>query len=173
MWQQAIHADNSLGILSEITQGVSGVRPSIDYTTADLELSPFDCAAGTGFVSIAFTLTNALGVASIYYGRAPLADPLTFSFTSFDIGASSSGLMSSPALATFGISAYLTYFEPPSLLSNTFVYRIDSGSGSLGTPITLGSFVDPGCRLRSIFTTSVEITFGTPVISTVNIAAPP
>lgn len=159
LWQQAINADNTLGTLSEISDGEFPIQ-SFECV---LTLMPFDCAAGPSGVSIAFSgAYNTTGYSDIEVMSGANADPISFSGTSFSTGGS---VEPSPAVAIdSGGKTYCAYKQATSGAACTFLYR-DSGS-SFGTSSSFGSFADSFCRLQvGAFGPIPEITFGVPTIA--------
>jgi hypothetical protein len=164
MWQQTIHADNSLGTFTEITEGtfpIDGGGGSRDFSNST-GLVPFDCKAGDGFVVVVFTWVTATGTTQILYGRAVNADVLAFTFQAVDIDNGASGIDPEPALSikTNG-DVVMCYVSAADLVTVNYLFRKDTGSG-MGTAKTIGAFADAGCRLQTAFIVRTCGAFGTP-----------
>lgn len=152
MWQQTIHADDSLGTLTEITEG--------EFPFNNIINPDFDCDSQGGFVSICFSGVNATTNANITAGPAADADPLVFTFDTFDAGGGGAQYEAGPAIAG-GAKPEVVYKEVPSVSSVTFVRRTFSGS-TFGPPSTIGVFDIDGTRIQLPTGRSDIGTFGTP-----------
>lgn len=154
LFHQAIHPDNSLGPLQEITEAEFPFDNVIPFA--------FDCDAGDGFVAVVFSGVNGTTNQSIMTGRAPDADTLAFSWQTLDSGNSGSQYDSAPAIAADGAKTYLAYVSVPTLTDVNFKAALDVGSG-FGVARSLGAFVDPGCRIQvGARSGKTGVTFGTP-----------
>jgi hypothetical protein len=162
MWQQSISPTNTLGTLTEITQG-----------TMPIGNGPvqFDCKAGAGFVVIGFSGVTATGNGSILVGKGNNAsDAITFTFQTISVGNAGSGIAPSPALAISGTTVYCAYLSAASLAAVNFSYRTDTGAG-FGPAIVLGSFADAGTRIVAAFLGGgLNIAFGTPTTASTTYA---
>jgi hypothetical protein len=157
MWQQTIKADNSLGALTEITEGTFPIDGG-----GEAGLVPFDCKAGDGFVAIVFAWVTATGLTQMLVGKADNADVLAFTFQAVDIGASA-GIDPEPALCIRPSGAlHLCYISAADLVNVNYKLRRDNGTG-FGTAIPIGTFADAGCRLQTAFLFGFTMgAFGTP-----------
>lgn len=157
MWQQTIKADNSLGALTEITEGTFPIGGG-----GEAGLVPFDCKAGDGFVAIVFAWVTATGLTQMLVGKADNADVLAFTFQAVDIGATA-GIDPEPALCIRPSGAlHLCYVSADDLVNVNYKLRRDSGSG-FGPAIAIGTFADAGCRLQTAFLLGFTTgAFGTP-----------
>jgi hypothetical protein len=164
MWQQSIHPDNSLGVLTEIVEGEYPIDGGGQRLVNGGGIGvPFDCKAGNGFVVIAFTWTTASGLTNMMVGKAPDADVLVFVFQTIDTGNLGSGIDPTPALAVKATGVLvLVYVSAPDLVTVSYVRRVDTGTG-FGAAIGIGAFNDAGCRLRAEFFNDKTMgTFGQP-----------
>ena len=157
MWQQTIKADNSLGALTEITEGTFPIDGG-----GEAGLVPFDCKAGDGFVAIVFAWVTATGLTQMLVGKADNADVLVFAFQAVDIGATA-GIDPEPALCIRPSGAlHLCYVSADDLVNVNYKLRRDSGTG-FGVAIPIGTFADAGCRLQTAFLVGFTMgAFGSP-----------
>jgi len=124
----------------------------------------FDAKAGTGFVAVALTGVTGVTNDSIAIGQGNNADPISFSFSTFDNGNAGSGQDSSPALAVkvSNGDVYCVYKSVPDISSVKFHYRLNGGA-----PVLLGAFNQAGCRiLAEVLGGVLQIAFGTPTVAT-------
>lgn len=166
LWQQAILVDNSLGTLSEISDGQFPMQPAPRPFTTPYAV-PFDCVAYAGGIAITFsgvTATAGAGTATRYdnieVGRAANADPLSFDLQKFSSGNSGTFVSPWPALSADGATVYCSYVSYGSTVP-VFRYRTDVGAG-FGPPSDWGPFNDGGTRLQGgVVASTNEVTFGT------------
>jgi hypothetical protein len=164
MYHQAILANGTLGALQEITQG------TFPFGNGPVA---FDVKPGNGFVVVAFSGVTETLNGSISVGRASNADSLTLSFQSVDVENGGSGIDPSPALAINGSSTYLIYMRATSLLDVEWFYRLSTSGGAFGGPVSIGEFVNPGCRIQSGFGLSkLCLTFWIPTNATLDFVQP-
>lgn len=161
LWQQAIHSDNSLGTLSEITEG------SCPIGNGPFQ---FDVKVSATQVAIAFSGVTATLNDDMSVGKATNGpNVLTFSFQTVSAGNSGSEIAPAPAIAWDGTDLYLAYLSAPDIATVHYLSRKDSGSG-FGPPGTIGTFADAGCRIATEFHTSLRVTFGTPTTASTRYA---
>jgi hypothetical protein len=162
MWQQTIKADNSLGALTEITEGTFPIGGG-----GDAGLVPFDCKAGDGFVAIVFAWVTATGLTQMLVGKADNADVLAFTFQAVDIGATA-GIDPEPALCIRPSGAlHLCYVSAADLVNVNYKLRRDNGTG-FGAAVAIGTFADAGCRLQTAFLVGFTMgAFGSPTKASV------
>lgn len=163
MFQQLINPDNTLGTLTEITQGA---YPSRTRGAQPIPIT-FDASIAGSQVAIAFTgAASTSGRDNISVGRGAFADGVGFSFQTFSCGNGGNDVDSSPALAQIPGTVFCCYISSPTGSSVAFVFRSDTGAG-FGAPVTIG-LLSPGVvyaysRLQANVLVAVpEITWGTP-----------
>lgn len=172
LFQQAINSDNSLGSLTEITEGA---YPSRAKACIPVPIS-FDCAAKGGKIAIAFTgASSTTGRDNISVGQGSTADPVSFSFQTFSSGNGSNNVDSCPAVSFSSMAVFCSYISSPTGGPSAFVSRADSGSG-FGSPTTIGSLTLPDVRefsrlQSSILATLPEVTFGRPTTASLILSA--
>lgn len=173
LFSQSINPDNTLNGLVEITAGETPCQ----FTSTPRSILNLDCAAGPGFVVVAFSGTRLLGNAAVYVGRGANATDLSLVFQVVDAENEDSTITPGAAVCVnpFGI-VYLFYMQAPALNDVTYLQRIDSGSG-FGDATELGPFNNPGCRIIATFLgTFLGGTFGTPTAAETHytaVEAPP
>ena len=132
---------------------------------------PFDCVGGesedsppVGAIVISFSgANNTSGYDKVEVMQGEGTDPVTFSSQLITTGNSQD---SSPCIAIEGSGNVFCAYKKISG-TTTFVYREDSGSG-FGSEQTFGAFNDPFGRIQvAAFGAAPEITFGTPLGSSV------
>lgn len=167
MWQQVINPDNSLGALTEITQGSF---PSRSKGAQPIPIS-FDAAILGGKVSIAFTgASSTSGFDNVSVGVGALADPVSFAFSSFSSGNGGNGSDSCPAVAPGAAGLFCCYISTPDSSPVSFLYRL-APSSTFGAAVTIGTLNLADMRGRSrlqanVLAASPEVTFGTPTVAT-------
>lgn len=162
LWQQAILTDNSLGTLDEIADGAFEMQ----FYEQNVTLMPFDCAAGSGYVAIAFSGAIATtGYEDVEAGSGANADPISFSLQTFASG-TGGGSDPSPAVAVLGATVFVSYHD-----GTNFGYRADAGGGFGGFQ-SFGTFSDAYSRIQAGAAPTDEITFGTPTTATVGFSPP-
>lgn len=166
LWQQAIHADNSLGSLSHIVDGDFAMQNG----DCLIVLMPFDCAVTSGKVAICFSgATNTTGYHNIEVMKGMNADPI--SFAGQVIASGNTTVDPSPALSWSSTGNLFLVSKVVVLPGAGFIYRTDTGSG-FGAPATIGLFADPFCRIQTAcFLSTPEITFAVPTQAEISFSA--
>lgn len=173
IYQQAILADNSLGTLTEITQGA---YPSRAQGATPVPIS-CDVAVFNGSLAIAFTgATSTTGRDLIGVLDGTIADPVSFGFQTFACDNGGNNRDSCPALAIGIAATYCAYISTPDGGPASFVYRADPGLG-FGAPALIGTLDLPDDRAysrlqASVIVTLPEVTFGTPTTATFDLQTP-
>ena len=172
MYQQSIEADNSLGVITEITQGAASPR---DQGSAPVPIS-FDAGQFNGTIFIAFTGANGTGSTDVAVGQGATANPVALSFQDFDSGNGGDGVDACPSVCAGTVAIYCCYISGPTAGPVAFLYRADPGLG-FGSPVSIGTLSLPDVRefgrlQSSVLGTLPEITFGTPTAAIIKFNAP-